>query len=149
MATFRNFYDHIKWIVVTNADAALTNGAYYPVSGAFIDTRGFDRVAFLISMATVGTPDFSIYQAVTISGTPKAVTSAAKTDVVTADDNEWFSIEFSTAKMDTANGYRYVTCLVAAGSSTDYAHISCLLWRGNDIAVSQAAGYYDAVVLGG
>lgn len=145
----RDFAKNVYWTVIAGGKTALTDATYYPASGSFIDTNGYDHVCIQIYMDLVGTPDFSVYQATAADGTPKALTGAAKTDVVTADDGKWFTIEFPVAALDTANGYRYITVLVAAGSSTDYANISVLLYRARNTPVTQPAGYYDAVLLGG
>lgn len=148
MPNFRNFYDNIKAIQVADGKSAINNATYYPLSGSFIDTSGFDRVCFLFGFADVVAPDFSVYQAATVSGSPKALTGAAKTDIVTADDNKWFSIEFGTSQLDTANGYRFVTVLTA-NVTTEYANIWCFLWRGHDAPVTQSTSYYADVDLGG
>ena len=145
----RNFSKNVYWTVVAGGKTALADGTYYPASGSFVDVAGYDHVAIQIYMDLVGTPDFSVYQASAVDGTPKAITGAAKTDIVTGDDGKWFTIEFPVAALDTANGYHYITVLAAAGSSTDYANISVLLYGARETPVTQPAGYYAAVVLGG
>lgn len=145
----RNFFKSVKTHVISGGKTALTDATLYPTSGNFLDVAGFDHVAILFYMDLVATPDFTVQQATAVNGTPKDIAGAAKTDIVTGDDGKWFSIEFPVSALDVANGYRYITVLVAAGSGTDFANITVMLYRARELPVTQPAGYYAGIVLGG
>lgn len=146
----RNFNKHTYWTVASSGKTALVDTSRYPASASFVDTNGCDHVCIQVYCDLVGTPDLSVYQdtSATETASIKALTGAAKTDIATGDDGKWFTIEFPVAALDTANGFRYITVVAAAGSGTDFCHISILLTRGGS-PVSQPAGYYAAVILGG
>lgn len=143
----RNFYKHTKVVMVAGGKTALVDATLYPLSGAFVPVHGYDHVCFLIGLDTVAAPDFQVQQAAAINGTPKDLTGAAKTDIVTGDDGKWMTIEFPVAALDTANSYGWVT-LLTANITTDYANIWCFLTRGGS-PVSQDANYLAGVILGG
>lgn len=143
----RNFYKHTKVFNIEGGKDALVDATLYPLSGSFIDVRGYDHVVFLIGLDTVAAPDFQVQQATAADGTPKNVTSAAKTDIVTGDDGKWMSIEFPVAALDVANDYCFVT-LLTANITTDYCNIWCFLTRGG-APVTQSANYLAGVILGG
>lgn len=144
----RNFVKSVKALMLEGGKDALVDATAYPASGSFIDTNGFDHVVFLIGLDTVAAPDFKVQQATAANGTPKDLTGATKTDIVTADDGKWLSIEFPVAALDTANAYRYVT-LVTANITTDYANLWCFLYRARETPVTQDANYLEGVIVGG
>lgn len=145
----RNFYKNIKALMLEGGKDVLAD-AYYPASGSFVDTNGFDHVTFLVGLDTIATPDFAVYQdtGATATASIKALTGAAKTDVVTGDDGKWFSIEFPASALDTANAFRYVTLAVSGTGGADNANIWCFLSRGSSKPVTQDSNYDEGVILG-
>lgn len=138
--------------VVEPGLTALSDATYYPASASFIDVSGYERFAFLVGLDTVVNPDFAIYQDISATATAsiKAVTGAAKTDIVTADDDKWFTIEVEVDELDGANGFRYVTLKTAnITGGSDNACIIFLAWGARHEPVTQPAGYYAAVDVSG
>ena len=125
--------------------------ANYPASGSYIDVSEFESFVFLVGLDTIATPDFAVKQdtSATETASIKAVTGASKTDVVTGDDGKWFSIEVETAKLDIANGFRYVTLTVSGTGGSDNANIWFLGRNPRRAPVTQPANYLEAVVVAG
>lgn len=142
------FYEKFKADALELGKDVLTD-AYYPLSGSFLDMADYERVVFLIGLDTIVTPDFEVYQDKTATATAsiKALTNAAKTDVVTGDDGKWFSIEVDARNMDSSNGFRYLTLKVSGTGGADNANIWALRYRGGTEPVTQAAGYYASVAV--
>lgn len=111
----------IKQLNVNTALAA----ASYPASGAFVDVSGYERFAFLVQAGSLDSElTCQVQQAKTINGTPKAVTDAV---VVIPDDgdNKWYLVEVQTNRLDSNNGYRYVTLAISgAAGSNDYGAVT-------------------------
>lgn len=146
----RNFYKSVQAHMLEGGKDDLAD-ANYPATTAYLDTKGFDHVVFLIGLDTIATPDFQVMQDISATETAgiKVLTGAAKTDVVTADDGKWFSIEFPVSALDVQNGFRYVTLTVSGTGAGDKANIWAFLYRSRELPVSQPAGYFAGVILGG
>jgi hypothetical protein len=125
--------------------------ANYPASGSYIDVSEFEHFVFLIGLDTVATPDFQVYQDTSATQTSgiKVITGAAKTDVVTGDDGKWFSIEVESARLDIANGFRYVTLTVSGTGGSDNANVWFFGYRARRMPVTQPDDYLAAVVVAG
>lgn len=124
--------------------------ANYPVSGGYIDVSEYSVFEFLIGLDTVATPDVAVLQdtSATETAAVKAVTGAAKTDIVTGDDGKWLRIVVESARLDIANGFRYVT-LQVSNTSTDNANIWFIGYGGRHRPVTTHANELAAVVVAG
>lgn len=145
----RNWYENVYTQVLEAGVTALSD-ANYPASASYIDVSEFERFVFLIALDTVATPDFAVLQdtSATQTASVKAITGAAKTDIVTADDGKHFTIEVETARLDIANGFRYVT-LQVSNTSSDNAAIVFFGCRPRRAPVTQPAAYYASVQVAG
>lgn len=146
----RDFYKSVYALMLEGGKDDLAD-ANYPASTAYIDTKGYDHVVFLVGLDTVATPDFAVKQdtSATETASIKALTGASKTNVATSDDGKWFSIEFPVAALDVDNGFRYVTLAVSGTGAGDKANIWAFLYRARELPVSQHANYIEGVMLGG
>ncbi|MCA9940551.1 MAG: hypothetical protein KC418_18060 [Anaerolineales bacterium] len=96
--------------------------AKYPASGSFIDVADFERFGFYAALDTLADAvDLKVQQATAVDGTPKDITSAAKTDIADTDDGTEVLIEVQTDHLDINNDYRYVTLDVSGISGNNYA----------------------------
>ncbi len=145
----------LKSVVFTPAiakpETALTS-ARYPVSTAFIDTSPYDHCAFYVHLGTIADIlTFAVYQdtSATETGSIKVLTGATFT-ITATDDGGYFFIEFNTAKLDSANGFRYVTLVVSGTSGSNYAEILFLGSHARSEPVTQSAyAAASSVNLGG
>ena len=132
-------------------ETALTN-SNYPTSTNYIDCSLYDHVAFLVDMGTIADAlTFAVYQDTSATQTANIKALAGATVTITAtDDNNYFLIEFNTAKLDSANGFRYVTLTVTGVSGSNYAAILFIGTHARSEPVTQST-YCAAtsVVLGG
>lgn len=124
--------------------------ANYPASGSYIDVSRFEEFTFLIGLDTVATPDFAVYQDTSATETAniKALTGAAKTDVVTGNDGDWFTITVSTEQLDIANNFRYVT-LQVSNTSADNANIWFFGTLPRDVPVTQHSNFLEEILVAG
>ena len=139
----RTFYENIKVArAQVNPETAIADTTYYPLSGSFIDTRGFEMCTFHIQAGALDTAlTFQVRQdtSATVTASVKALTDALEV-VGTGDDGEDFLVEFETKKLDTANGFVFVSLYATGGSgSNDYAAIQCYLWNARDLPVTQGS----------
>jgi hypothetical protein len=145
------FDDNFYVVAGNNFNTAIVDGKF-PASTAFVDVSEFTSVVFLIRVGTLTSAltcavnqDTSATQTASI----KVVTGASLV-VAADDDNEIKSIEVETAKLDIANGFRYVTLdVTGAGGSDDYLDIMVIGKQPRRAPVTQPAGYSEAVVVAG
>lgn len=140
---FRSFAENMAVVKCNNLQTALVTTYEHPASGAFIDVSNYDRIVFLIALGTVNDAlTFTVHQAATISGSPKALANTAAIVAGSGDSDKWISIEVSTDELDIANGYHFVS-LYETGSSggNDYAAIIFLGYRGRHMPIVQSASY--------
>jgi hypothetical protein len=140
----RTFHEDIQWVDVQTApNTALANNTYYPLSTLFVDVSAVERVVFLIKLGT--TAEAVTYQvrqdtSATVTGAVKALTSAVYV-CGAGDAGKQATIDFSTKKLDAANGFKFVSLYLTGIAGTDYAAITCLLYRARILPVTQAANY--------
>ncbi len=151
MPKFPSRFDEAFVVNMLEGGKDVLADAYYPASGSFIDMAGYQRIVFLIGLDTIVTPDFEVYQDTSATATAgiKAVSGAAKTDVVTGDDGKWMTIEVDASKLDINNSFRYVTLKVSGTGGADNAAIFALRYAAGEEPVTQPAGYYAQVFVGG
>lgn len=144
-------FDDAVYVNMLEGGKDVLADANYPTSGSYIDVSEFERFVFLIGLDTIATPDFAVQQdtSATQTASIKAITNAAKTDVVTGDDGKWFTIEVEVARLDIKNGFRYVTLTVSGTGGADNAAIFFLGLRPRRMPVTQPANYLAAVVVAG
>lgn len=147
----RDIFDDTVYAQMLEGGLTVLADANYPASGSYIDVSRFESFVFLVGLDTVVTPDFAVYQdtSATQTASIKAVTGAAKTDVVTTDDGKWFSIEVETARLDIANNFRFVTLQVSGTGGADNANIWFLGRLPRQRPPTQHANYDEAVVIAG
>lgn len=147
----RNNFSKSFYLQMLEGGKDVLTDANYPVSGSYIDVSEYESFVFLIGLDTIATPDFAVYQdtSATQTASIKAVTSAAKTDVVTGDDGKWFTIEVETARLDVANGFRYVTLTVSGTGGADNANVWFLGNLPRRRPVTQHANFLEEVLVAG
>jgi len=110
-------------------DRAATMAAIGPLSthaaqtSGYVDCSLFRRLLATITTGTLGTSsyvDASLVQATSSGGAgSKAVPNSAITRILKASgDNKVAQINFDTANIDVANGYRYVALVITPSGST-------------------------------
>ena len=139
----RTFYENIKVVrAQTNPETAIADTTYYPASGSFIDVRGFEMCTFHIQVGAITTATtFQVRQdtSATVTASVKALTDALEV-VGTGDDGEDFLVEFETKKLDTANGFNFVSLYsTGASGADDFAAIQCYLQNARDLPVTQGS----------
>ena len=125
---------------IVKPDTALTD-AYFQLCTLFNDTKGYDHCGFYIHLGTIADAlTFAVFQdtSATVTGSVKALTGATFT-IVATDDGGYFFLEFNTAKLDSANGFRYVTCKVTGTSGSNYAEIAFFGLHARSEPVTQSA----------
>ena len=120
---------------------------YYPAAGSFLDTSGFRANMFLVDLRDLADAiDVEVYQSMTSgSATAKAITGAAKTNIVATDDAKMLSIEVGTDQLDLTNGFRYLTLKVSGVSGADWVDLHALQFKAGYQPVTQPAAYYAQV----
>lgn len=124
--------------------------ASYPASGAYIDVSQYERFAFLVAAGALDSElTFQVQQADAVNGTPKNVTGAVV--VVPADgDDKWYLVEVQTSRLDSNNGYRYVSLKATGAAGTnDYAAILFFGLTPGLSPVTQGADKGEIVVVAG
>jgi hypothetical protein len=124
--------------------------ASYPASGSFIDVSQYERFAFLVAAGALDSElTFQVQQADAVNGTPKDVTGAVV--VVPADgDDKWYLVEVQTSRLDSNNGYRYVSLkATGAAGGNDYAAIFFFGLTPGLSPVTQGADKGEIVVVAG
>lgn len=124
--------------------------ASYPASASFIDVSPFDRFAFLVAAGALDSElTFQVQQADAVNGTPKDVTGAVVVVAATGDD-KWYLIEVQTSKLDSNNGFRYVSLkATGAAGANDFAAIFFLGLTPSYSPVTQGADKGEIVVVAG
>lgn len=147
----RNLFDDSVYLQMLEGGKDVLADANYPASGSYIDVSEYASFGFLIGLDTIATPDFAVYQdtSATQTASIKAVTGAAKTDVVTGDDGKWFTIEVESARLDVANNFRYVTLAVSGTGGADNANVWFFGRLARREPVTQHANFLEAVVVAG
>ena len=138
----KNFRD-ANYVKQLNVEDALT-ATVYPASGSFIDMTNHRHIVFLV---TVGALDSELTLQVgqdtsaTQTASIKDVSGATVT-IEATDDDQTFAIEVEDAKLDLANGFRYVTLSVAgAAGANDYAAITAIGWNERHEPVTQPSDF--------
>lgn len=147
----RSNFGKSTYLLMLEGGKDVLTDANYPASGSYIDVSEFESFVFLIGLDTIVTPDFAVYQdtSATQTASIKAVTGASKTNVVTGDDGKWFSIEVETARLDAANGFRYVTLTVSGTGGADNANVWFIGNLPRRVPVTQHANYLEEVLVAG
>jgi hypothetical protein len=137
-----NLYENC-YVLQLNAEDALV-AQNYPLSGSYIDTREFTHFAFLMLMGALDsalTPQVIQDTSATETASVKNVTGAVESIAADADD-QTFSIEVETAKLDIGNDFRYVSLTMAgAAGGNDYGAIVFLGWNVREAPVTQPSTF--------
>ena len=146
-----NVYENVYVNKVNNLATAIADGNF-PASVSYIDVADFTHFAFLIeagSLDSALTCQVRQDTSATETASIKDVTGAV-TIVGTGDDNEWMVIEVESAKLDIANGFRYVTLAVSgAAGGNDYLCITFLGFPMRHMPATQPAGFSAHVLVAG
>lgn len=129
MSLINTLFSEAVKILPANAafGTAIAATTLYPASGSFISVRGLHRFAFFIRAGGLNSAlTCQVQQAAAIDGTPKDITGAVK--VVPADgDDKYYIIEVGCDRLDTNNGYDFVSLYVTgAAGSDDFLDITFL-----------------------
>lgn len=147
----RNFYPNNYVQGCNNFGTAIVDGNF-PASASYIDVSGFYTFCFLVRAGALDSAlTLQVKQdtSATETASIKNITDATVT-VGTGDDNGWASIEVEVAKLDIANGFRYVTLAVSgAAGSNDYLDIIFLGRLPRTAPVTQSASYFDYAIVAG
>lgn len=119
-------------------EQVLVNNEYYPISGAFVNVKGAERVHVLIKLGDLADAiTFSLYEVEAIGGTPDALSTTYYQHTCEAtDDGEFVVITLETSRMTA--GHNFLTTKVGSVSGNNYASITYLLDMGNDPPTSTA-----------
>ena len=146
-----NVYENEYLEKCNNFNTAIADGNF-PASVSYIDVSSYETFSFVLF---VGTLDSALTCQVrqdtsaTETASIKDVTGAVQV-VGAGDDNEWMVIEVETAKLDIANGFRYVTLAVSgAAGGNDYLCIVLRGGRARRLPVTQPAGFSAHVLVAG
>jgi hypothetical protein len=121
----RDFINNHYVLKANNFNTAIVDGNF-PASTAYIDVSEFERFVFLVHAGTLNSAlTLQVEQDTSATETASIKVVTGATDIVgTSDDDDVFMIEVETARLDIANGFRYVTLDVAgAGGGDDYLDI--------------------------
>ena len=149
----RNFSDDV-YIDLIQVPAANPSDTTLPAS--YKDVSGFERFAFLrgVGASDDTTVTMQVVQATAAAGTGKKnVTGAVSTSassIGSGANNKWAIIEVEVAKLDSANGFRYVAVDgVASGGSATASTMWFFAWRAREFPVTQPASKGEIVTLNG
>ncbi len=146
-----NFYENTYKLKANAFNTAMVDGNF-PASAAYIDVSNFTHFAFLIDAGTLDsalTCQVRQDTSATETASIKDVTGAVAV-VGTTDDNDSFVIEVEAAKLDIANGFRYVTLAVSgAAGGNDYLCINFLGWNARHMVVTQPAEFATHALVAG
>jgi hypothetical protein len=133
-----------------NAEDALA-AALYPTSTNFIDVQDFDRFAFLIAAGALDSAlTLQVQQDTSATSTDLKDVDGAVVTIAATGDDKWYLIEVDTSKLDSNNGFHYVTLEVAGpAGGNDYGAILFFGFGKGSRPVTQGADRGDAVFVGG
>lgn len=123
--------------VVAAAYASGTATVKAPATG--IDTNGYERACFILNLATIATgavQSFKVQESDTAVDDSNFVdiTSAAAATIADDDDDQIRVVEVRPSK-------RYVRGLFTKdGTNAAAGTVTCILFNGDDVPVTQAAG---------
>lgn len=148
----RQIFDDSVYVVNgNNFNTAIVDGNF-PASTAYVDVTEFTHFVFLVRVGTLNSAlTLQVKQDTSATETASIKSVTGATLVIAADDdNEIKSIEVESAKLDLANGFRYVTLAVSgAGGGDDYLDVLFLGRLPRRMPVTQSAAYSEAVVIAG
>lgn len=146
-----NVYENMYLLSANNLTTAIADGNF-PASVSYIDVMNFTHFAFII---TAGALDSALTAQVrqdtsaTETASIKDITGAVVV-VGATDDNKWMVIEVEVAKLDIANGFRYVTLAVSGqAGSNDALHIQFMGWLNRHLPATQHANFSQHILIAG
>jgi len=146
-----NVYENEYLNKLNSFNTAIAYGNF-PASTLYEDVANYETFTFELFAGTLDsalTCQVRQDTSATETASIKDVTGAV-TIVGTGDDNEWMVIEVETAKLDIANGFRYVTLAVSgAAGGNDYLCIVLRGGRARRLPVTQPAGFSAHVLVAG
>ena len=146
-----NVYEN-EYIEKANSFMTAIADGNFPASVSYIDVSNYESFTFYLFAGTLDsalTCQVRQDTSATETASIKDVTGALVV-VGTGDDNEWGVVEVETAKLDIANGFRYVTLAVSgAAGGNDYLCIVLRGGRARRVPVTQPAGFSAHVLVAG
>lgn len=122
-----------------SSNTAIADGNF-PASGSYIDVSNYEEFDFQVKAGSLDSAlTLQVYQdtSATQTGSIKVVTGATAT-IGATDDDKIFVIQVETAKLDIANGFRYVTLAISGqAGSNDYASVTFVGYNARHLPVTQ------------
>ena len=146
-----NFYENVYKLKANAFNTAVVDGNF-PASVSYIDVSGFTHFAFVVDAGTLNsalTCQVRQDTSATETASIKDITGAVAV-IGTGDDNDSFVIEVEVARLDIANGFRYVTLAISgAAGGDDYACVNFLAWGARHLPVTQPAEFATHALVAG
>jgi len=140
METGMIFANRFKILAAKESPEDALTAADYPVSGAYVDVSGYERVHVYVHLGAIDagdTPNFHMKAAEAINGTLDTVsTTALSIEVANNDDDEFVTWTVETRKLPT--DHHFLSLVVADVTNGAYADI---VWWGEGLSlpVTQSA----------
>lgn len=146
-----NQYENVYTLKCNNFGTAIVDGKF-PASGSFIDVSNFVHFCFKIFVGGLDsalTCQVEQDTSATQTGAIKDITGAVVV-IADDDDNQWVIVEVETARLDIANGFRYVTLdVTGAAGGNDSLCVVFEGWMVRHAPVTQSANYSQHVLIAG
>ena len=146
---FRTFSENV-FTQPLLASVSPTNNQFLPASGSFIDASYFKNFGFVIQLDTCTDPMvFTVFQdtSATATGSIKAVTGLTQTVVATTDNGKFAIIEGDDAKLDSGNGFKFITLKVTGVvAGTNKVGVNFHAWNLRSLPAVQPTAFAYKVV---
>ncbi len=137
-----NLYENC-YMEQLNVEDTLVN-QNYPLSTLYKDVSPFTHFAFVFLVGALDSElTVQLYQdtSATETGSIKVITGATIT-IAAGDDDETWSIEVESARLDIGNSFRYVTATVTGvAGANDYAAVLFMGWNVKEAPVTQPSTF--------